>query len=174
MSHAVLGRLARATVAAAIAATSVSCGALGKMGNAATAPIQKRKIKKELEKQAETPPVRQPIPIGEISYINEAAGFVLIRSGRKVHMGIGADLQARRGMMLSANLAFSPEQKSGYLTADIVNGKPAVGDFVYVEPKAVPDQELRQKQIIERQKQITKAVRKGQHKRARKRLIRKN
>ena len=70
--------------------------------------------------------------IGEICLIQKSLEFVLIKSS-KVKPGKGAILYAiGKGEITSkAKLSLSPERRPGFIVADIVEGQPALGDWVF-------------------------------------------
>ena len=70
--------------------------------------------------------------IGEICLIQNSLGFVLIKSS-KVTPGKGVILHAiGKGELTSkAKLSLSPERRPGFIVADIIEGQPALGDWVF-------------------------------------------
>lgn len=113
------------------------------------------KFGKKDEVKSGAPSDRSPggrsIPIGEIVFVNDKVGFVLVRSGRSLRLKEGAELEARQGATPTAILDYSPERKKGFMTADILRGTPNVGDNVFVREMALPDvtpqQELMKKRL---------------------------
>lgn len=70
--------------------------------------------------------------LGNVTLVNEASRFVLIKTPFNQRLEPGFPLQSFREGELSAELLFSPEQTVGFMTADIREGAPMVGDQVYL------------------------------------------
>ncbi len=70
--------------------------------------------------------------LGNVTLVNEDSRFVLIKTPVNQRLQPGFPLQSFRDRELSAELGFSPEQIHGFMTADIREGAPAVGDQVYL------------------------------------------
>lgn len=74
-----------------------------------------------------------PVRVGTVSYVNEASRFVLIETPGHHRLEKGFPLQSfAADGGLTAELSTSPEQTSGFMTADIREGLPAVGEEVYL------------------------------------------
>ena len=129
------------------------------------------------KKDPETAPERSPggvsVPIGEIAYVNSDAGFVLVRTGKTIQLKQGTELEARLGMTPTAILDASPERKRGFVTADIVQGAPQLGDSVFVRVTPQPDLEQRQAAMRQRAEAIGQAQKSATIERGRKRLRKK-
>ena len=69
--------------------------------------------------------------LGEVTLLNENSRFVLIKTPLNRDLNPGMPLQSFRDGQLTGELLFSPEQSHGFMTADIIEGTPAVGDVVY-------------------------------------------
>ncbi|MGI9243053.1 MAG: hypothetical protein ACR2RV_19810 [Verrucomicrobiales bacterium] len=70
--------------------------------------------------------------LGNVTLVNEKSRFVLIKTPVNQRLQPGYPLQSFNDRQLSAELGFSPEQIHGFMTADIREGAPAVGDQVYL------------------------------------------
>lgn len=88
-----------------------------------------------------SPSVAAPVPtnsaavvhsvVGEIAIVDEEQRFVLIDLGSNLYVPeLGAPLRATNRAGETAHLKTSPEQKRPFVAADIVDGKPMVGDEV--------------------------------------------
>lgn len=72
--------------------------------------------------------------LGEITYVDRQAGFVLVRSSYAAQVRVGKSLKATSaGGEATGLLTLSPERKRRFLVADIRDGEPAVGNRVYYE-----------------------------------------
>ena len=74
----------------------------------------------------------QRVFLGNITQVNAASGFVLIKTPVNQRLEPGIPLQSFNDAGMSAELLFSPEQTFGFMTADIREGAPLVGDAVYL------------------------------------------
>ena len=74
----------------------------------------------------------QRVFLGNITQVNQASRFVLIKTPVNQRLQAGIPLQSFNETGLSAELLFSPEQTFGFMTADIREGAPLVGDAVYL------------------------------------------
>jgi len=89
--------------------------------------------KKKSAKVPETPPLTHQLPIGSVHLVHEDARFLLIRSSRTTTVAPDAELLTYdSGGRPTGKLKLSPERKSGFLAADIVEGRPKTGDRVVV------------------------------------------
>lgn len=71
------------------------------------------------------------IPIGTVHMVDEKGKFVLIKSSKATSIDPETRIMAYRpDASVSSNLKVSPARKGAYLTADLVDGMPAVGDMV--------------------------------------------
>ena len=70
--------------------------------------------------------------LGTITMVNEKSGFVLINTPTNQRLEPGIPLQSFGEAGMSAELLFSPEQTFGFMTADIREGTPMVGDEVFL------------------------------------------
>jgi len=132
-----------------------------------------KKNKEAEEKPADRSPGGRSIPIGQVVLVNDSADFVLVKTGNSIRFKEGAELESRQGMTTTAILDFSPERKKGFMTADILQGQPQVGDWVYLKQPALPNADARQKymeQRVEAQKSTQKSAGKA---RAKKRMRKK-
>ncbi len=77
---------------------------------------------------AEPPVVETILPIGVVHHVDPSGNFVLIRSSRRLQIEPGTALATRgdQGQVV-ARLEVSPARKGEFLTADILEGLPAVG-----------------------------------------------
>jgi len=74
-------------------------------------------------------PAPVTLPVGVIHHVDEAAGFVLIRSSRSLQLEPGTILTVHGGQGVeSATVKVSPARKGSFLTADIVGGVPKRGE----------------------------------------------
>ena len=74
----------------------------------------------------------KPVFLGNITLVNVDSRFVLIKTPVTQRLAPGFPLQSFQDGVLSAELLFSPEQTIGFMTADIREGTPTVGDQVYL------------------------------------------
>lgn len=74
------------------------------------------------------------IPVGTIHHVDPAGGFVLIRSSRllQIEPGTTISVHGDDGMPV-ASVEVSPARKGQFLTADILNGTPLVGQRTLME-----------------------------------------
>ncbi|MGI8603766.1 MAG: hypothetical protein ACR2OZ_12320 [Verrucomicrobiales bacterium] len=72
---------------------------------------------------------------GEITLINESAGFVVVRTSLGRVISDESLLLVKNGGVTTAKLSSSPEKKRGYLSADIREGTPQIGERVFLPPK---------------------------------------
>ena len=74
-------------------------------------------------------PAPAPKPIGVVSLVNEKLSFVLIQTSEMPEVGTALQVRARDGQE-TASLKVSTAQKPPFLIADILKGKPHVGEIV--------------------------------------------
>ncbi|MEI8234650.1 MAG: hypothetical protein WCH57_08190 [Verrucomicrobiota bacterium] len=74
-------------------------------------------------------PAPAPVAIGSVSLVNDELGFVLIRTGETPEAGSALQARSREGVE-TASLKVSSEQKRPFIIADILKGKPHVGEVV--------------------------------------------
>ena len=74
-------------------------------------------------------PAPAPVSSGMVSLVNEEAGFVLVRTGETPEAGSSLQARSKDGAE-TALLRVSPEQKRPFIIADILKGKPHVGETV--------------------------------------------
>ena len=84
-------------------------------------------------KQDKTPP--QDLFIGTIESVNPEQHFVLIHTVMRTTMQAGTKLEARPATGGKSRLTVTPEQKLNFLTADITEGFPQVGEAVVLPPQ---------------------------------------
>ena len=78
-----------------------------------------------------TPTVPQPIAVGKVALVDEMRRFVLIDLQSNLYLPRpGLALRTTNAAGQTAHLRTTPEQKRSFITADIVDGHPAVGDLV--------------------------------------------
>ncbi len=98
-----------------------------------TAGIEKtkkpRRSKTKQEQVAE--PAKEARPIGKVVHVDSTYGFVLVDVGLLTGFVPGTEIQSRQGEAVTAVLKITPEALRPFLTADIVQGKPQLGDIVY-------------------------------------------
>ncbi len=111
------------------------------------------------------------VPLGEISYVDARSRFVLVRTGRTLKLKTGAALEARRELERVAELSYSPEYRQGFLVADILRGKPAIGDLVMIHSSEIMDIAAAQQQAEARETAYRQAVENKSRERGRKRLL---
>ncbi|MDF1813342.1 MAG: hypothetical protein P1V20_14180 [Verrucomicrobiales bacterium] len=71
------------------------------------------------------------VPIGTVHMIDKPGKFVLIKSNRTTVLEPDTEVKAyRQDSSVSASLKVSPARKGSYLTADLIEGMPSVGDIV--------------------------------------------
>lgn len=93
------------------------------------------KPKAQARSSAQASPSPTPFPVrtvvGQIAVVDEEKRFVLIDLGSNLYVpDPGAALRSTHASGESARLKASPEQKRPFIAADIVEGKPQVGDEV--------------------------------------------
>ena len=75
--------------------------------------------------------------IGEICLVQESLEFVLIKSSKlKPRKGTVLHVMSEGGVSSKAKLSVSPERRAGFLIADILDGEPSLGDWVFFKVKA--------------------------------------
>ena len=94
----------------------------------------KSKAEKEQRENGERPLAEaMQIPIGTVHMVDQDGKFVLIRSSRTT--SVDPDTQIITygpDATMSSHLKISPARKGAYLTADLVDGIPSVGDMVMI------------------------------------------
>lgn len=75
------------------------------------------------------PPAPVPVAIGAVALVNTEARFVLVRTGELPSPGTHLQTRSRDGAE-TAQLQVAQEQKAPFVAADIVKGKPQVGEVV--------------------------------------------
>lgn len=102
-------------------AVLMSCGSLRKKGP-------------EAVKGTENAPGGPTYLIGLVELVNPEQKFVLIRTETKVAIPAGHSLIAIDATGAQTKLKVSPETKQNFLTADIADGTPRVGNLVIYRP----------------------------------------
>jgi hypothetical protein len=126
------------------------------------------------QKPDDSSPGGRSVPLGQIAYVNDGTSFVLIRTGNTIKLQNDTELEARQGLMPTAILNYSPEYKRGFMTADILQGNPTIGDIVYVKSTQAVDSEA-QKEFFKQRADATQSFIKNiQKKKARRRLFKKS
>lgn len=79
------------------------------------------------------------LPVGVVHHVDEAGGFLLIRSSRGLQIEAGTPLTVRgeQGEPV-ASLRVSPARKGSFLTADILEGVPQKGQTATMEHRPEP------------------------------------
>lgn len=73
------------------------------------------------------------IPIGTVHMVDQGGQFVLIKSSRTTELEPDAQIISYGpDARMSSHLKASPARKGAFLTADLVDGLPSVGDLVMV------------------------------------------
>ena len=71
------------------------------------------------------------IPIGTVHMVDQVGKFILIKSSRTTSLEPDAQIIAYGpNAQMSSHLKASPARKGAYLTADLIEGIPSVGDMV--------------------------------------------
>ncbi|MBT7983668.1 MAG: hypothetical protein HN584_13985 [Akkermansiaceae bacterium] len=74
--------------------------------------------------------------IGEICLVQESLEFVLIKSSKlKPRKGTVLHVMSQGGVSSKAKLSVSPERRTGFISADILDGDPRLGDWVFFKLK---------------------------------------
>ena len=74
--------------------------------------------------------------IGEICLVQESLEFVLIKSSKlKPRKGTVLHVMSAGGVNSKAKLSVSPERRTGFISADILDGDPSLGDWVFFKLK---------------------------------------
>ena len=97
-------------------------------------------IKKQLASRKHTTASKEQkgeVFLGTVEAVNPEKKFVLVRLDlrRTLPPGTRLDVRSARGGV--ATIMVTPENKLNFLSADIVDGSPAVGDIVSLSPQAV-------------------------------------
>ena len=74
-------------------------------------------------------PAPAPQPIGRVSLVNEELGFVLVQTAQMPETGTPLQARTLDGRE-TAQLKVSPAQKPPFVIADVMKGKPQVGEVV--------------------------------------------
>ena len=77
------------------------------------------------------------LPIGKVHFVHPKGEFVLVKSGVVVQMTPNSRLEGRTLGRKTSDLALSPERRSGFLVADVLTGRPEVGDAVFYIREAI-------------------------------------
>jgi hypothetical protein len=145
-----------------------ACGVAARAGKGLTSGLPLIGNKKEA--QPEIGPAGAQVPLGEVSYVEANARFVLVRTGRTIKLKTGAALEARRNQERVAELSYSPEYRQGFLVADILRGNPAIGDLVMIHSSEILDLAAAQQKAAARETAYKEAVENQSKARGRKRL----
>lgn len=118
----------------ALASLNTGCGSVSNL----KAKYSQKKQQKALEKAAELAAEEKNKPaisqaIGEVSYVDEESGFILIRQlvGRKI--APNTPLFSRGRASVTAKLMSNPAAKGSFVVADIISGQPQKGDAVMTD-----------------------------------------
>jgi hypothetical protein len=76
--------------------------------------------------------------IGVIESVNPEQKFVLVRTDLRMVLPTGTKLESRSLRGAKASLVLTPERKTNFLSADIADGLPMVGDIVILPAQAAP------------------------------------
>lgn len=87
---------------------------------------------------------RSPVPadknldvlIGIVESVNPEQKFVVVRTNLRLTLGAGTRLEARSASGAKSTLVVTPERKMNFLSADIAEGLPSVGDVVVLPAHA--------------------------------------
>lgn len=105
---------------------------------------KKKKALEELAKaeQKQTAERLGATAVGEVSYVDEESGFILIKqtTGKKILPSTRLLARTPTGT-ITARLTASLAAKGSFLAADIVSGKPERGNPILVDPDAKPAKE---------------------------------
>jgi len=74
-------------------------------------------------------PAPAPIAIGTVSLVNEDLGFVLVQTAQTPEAGTPLQVRTRDGQE-TALLKVSTAQQRPFIIADVMKGKPHVGEIV--------------------------------------------
>lgn len=111
---------------------------VGKAGSAVKGLVPGKKKSKagEAPDPADNPLTAAPmqIPVGVVHFLHPDGEFVLIKSSQASMVEAGTSLTAYgSGGVASARLEASPARKGGFITADLIEGRPSPGDQVLME-----------------------------------------
>ncbi len=109
----------------------VALAVVGCRSTAAGLGKPKRPKRSKANAEQVAAPVKQARPIGKIVHVDTTYGFVLVDVGLFTGFVPGTEIQSREGETVTAVLKITPEALRPFLTADIVRGKPQIGDIVY-------------------------------------------
>lgn len=152
------------------AAGPMGCGLAAKAGRGLASRLPGVGGKKD--SRAEIGAAGAQVPLGEVSYVDERSRFVLVRTGRTIRLKTGAALEARRQQERVAELSYSPENRRGFLVADILRGNPALGDLVMIHSSEIVDMAAARESAEARQAAYENTVKEMSKERGRKRLFR--
>lgn len=76
--------------------------------------------------------------IGVVESVNPEQKFVLVRTDLRMVLPTGTKLESRSLRGGKASLILTPERKTNFLSADIADGLPTVGDVVVLPAQAAP------------------------------------
>ncbi|MDF1753254.1 MAG: hypothetical protein P1U89_10800 [Verrucomicrobiales bacterium] len=122
------------------------------------------KDKKAAQNQKAEPEKKLPvaqsfqISIGTVHMVDQVGKFVLVKSNRATSLEPGTEIVSYGpDSRVTSNLKVSPARKGAYLTADLVQGTPSVGDIVMMvhstgnapEPTGVAGLESGNVQVLE-------------------------
>ena len=74
-------------------------------------------------------PAPAPVAIGRVSMVNEELGFVLVQTSQTPEAGTPLQVRSKEGKEI-AILKVSTAQKPPFVIADVMKGKPQVGEVV--------------------------------------------
>lgn len=81
--------------------------------------------------------------VGEVSYVDEESGFILIKRSSARVIPPSTPLLAKTFTgSITARLTASPAAKGSFLAADIVSGTPERGNPILVDPEAKPTKDI--------------------------------
>lgn len=131
---------ARLLAAAFAISLLAGCGAVSNLSGKFAASRAAKKREKALKEAAAA---GQPeLAMGEVTFVQPGASFILYRGAPIAGMAQGTPLEARSPDTgeITGRLTFSPERKQGFGVADITAGIPQVGDkVVFVTGRTNPD-----------------------------------
>jgi len=92
------------------------------------------KARRSTGKREVAAPVVPQGPIGRVTAVNRALGFVLIDAPNALRLPVGTELLAGETGPDAGRLRLSAERRRPFVTADIVDGAVAEGDLVFRVP----------------------------------------
>lgn len=136
--HSAQRRKTAVTLALALPWLLAQCGAVANLRAKQSAKKQQKALAELVKANAAVEKERLgEQAVGEISYVDEESGFVLVKQLVGKTIAPSTPLVAK-GPGGESRLLASPAAKGSFVAADIVKGNPRKGDAVSINPQAPP------------------------------------